>query len=133
MEGAVDWDCRLVPSGTKKMSSCGKERGLSLDPNRRDPGGGVKSLVAHVGKGAGDEEELEDLVARIGKGVDDKELAARVGIRKGVGGEEELVARVGKGRRQRGEPGRARWEGVSATGGDFDWNQFILDSVGTNE
>ena len=44
-----------------------------------------------LGRGAGDEEKLEDLDARIGKGL----------------GDEELVARVGKGCRWRGGTGRA--------------------------
>ena len=55
-----------MPGITKKIVSWGKERGLSLDPKRRDPRErGMKGLVARVGKSVGEEEEL---IARVGKG-----------------------------------------------------------------
>ena len=111
-----------MPSSTQKMAS-------SLDQTRNPRGERPKGLAARVGK-----ERLsaarreEDLVVhvRIGKGVGDEELVARVG--NGRRRQGELVARDGQGdgarrecsralrrRRRRGESGRVRWRGASAT------------------
>ena len=99
----------------------------------------MKGLVARVWEGADDEEELDDLVAPTRTHWEGC-------------GEEELVARVGEGRRRRGGtggPGRTHWAGCDEEEGrgrrvclrrasttlsnetrqNLAWNQQRLDTV----
>ena len=100
MLGYFDWGCRLMLSSTKK-GQLGKREG-ALTGSKEVGSKGKEDCRAWsraLGRAVGDEEEREDLVSLIGKVAGDKDWARA--LRRGVGGVEELVARVGKGRRRR--------------------------------